>query len=289
MTADIWVSFSRKSRRHLSTITKIVKTFEVTEMQAGMKYGRELKQIMNEFCASVKIVLTALIEIKETTNYIASRICSSLRKKRIVLAEIAYLDVSIKACMSVDKLNDSAIKKIYEHTAVEGNKVPNETFTSKVRRLLAIYLDDVDPPSYDLRCKVARICKLSIDQINGWIYNRRSRQKRKRHREILEDAFEDAVLDLTRAESEPSFENGSLLPFDIVTNANLGPVLLIEDTPETVSPFRPGTVDNYLFGCACDPSTPLLVDQAKKNISDAATDTIEALAFVSFESGHLII
>lgn len=69
------------------------------------------------------------------------------------------------------------------------NSIHN-TFTPEVRNFLITQLlpqneDDMeDMPSYEKRTNVAKACGLSLGQVNGWLYNQRSRARRRRHQKL---------------------------------------------------------------------------------------------------------
>lgn len=165
------------------------------------------------------------------------------------------------------KLNESfsrIISGIYESSGYIFPKSPKEKFTEDVRTTLITHLltaprpksddespfdlDDyflIDMPSFEKRQRVAQITGLTLDQINGWLYNQRSRSRRRKLREQINARPGQAVsLRAYRASSSKSPSRPSparhLRPIisevdSILSNASLSAISI--DQLEDLSSF----------------------------------------------------
>lgn len=230
------------------------------------------------------ISVTAILRSKEEVlNCLKGRIIRVTRDNSINMAIGGFFRLQKDAITVLSAACEKTISTLLQSSETALTQSPKERFSPEVRSYLVSQLDSVELPSYDLRVSVAQACGLSLEQVNSWIYNRRSRHKRRTQRsdwnnssieatETKPDNGKETIV-IKPHDDEPyqDFQHWlSLGFFQCFTMSSSDALSLLQ----TMSPFKPGARDDLLSTTACL-LIPKELPNALDDSSSCGSDSVE--------------
>lgn len=207
------------------------------------------------------ISVTEILRSKEDVlSCLKCRIIRVTRDNSISIAIGGFFTLQKNAMTTLASACQKTISTLLQSSNSSLLHSPKERFSPDICSYLVSQLDSVELPSYDLRVSVAHACDLSVEQVNGWIYNRRSRYKRRPQRLDRNNSSTNTI------KPKPDDEKGAIIikPHDVEPyqdfqqwlscgffrcfTVNTSDAL---NLLQTISPFTPGAHDELLNTTAC--------------------------------------